>query len=77
MPFGRKEWQMKIHTTLVTADPGTYDVHIETDGDAVYLRLVAEAKSWESRMTAEEAGNVAAALPLDAECAAPADLDEE
>lgn len=68
---------MRIHTTLETADPETYNVDIETDGETVFLRLVAEAKTWESRMTAEEASNVAAVLQVAAESAAPADAADE
>ena len=68
---------MRIHTTLETADPATYNVDIETDGETVVLRLVGDAKTWESRMTAEEASSVAAVLQVAAESAAPADLADE
>ena len=50
---------------------------IETDGETVFLRLVGEAKTWESKMTAEEASNVAAVLQVAAVSAAPADVPDE
>ena len=68
---------MRIHTTLETADPDTYNVDIETDGETVFLRLVGDAKTWESRMTAEEASSVAAVLQVAAESAVPADVTDE
>ena len=68
---------MKIRTSLETADPETYDLEIETDDETVYLRLVADAKRWEARMTPEEAASVAAVLQIAAEGASPADLEDE
>ena len=68
---------MRIHTTLETADPETYNVDVETDGETVFLRLVSGTRTWESRMTAEEASNVAAVLQVAAESAAPADAADE
>ena len=68
---------MRIHTTLETADPDTCNVDIETDGETVFLRLVGKARTWESKMTVEEASSVAAVLQVAAESAVPADLTDE